>query len=79
MGERADAAAELHREFHGLEDGFDRRAVDALAGKGAVEIDDVQILKALVLEGLRLRGGIVVEDGRLRPCRRASGARTGRP
>ena len=36
------------------------------AGEGAVEIDDVQPFEALRLEGVRLRGGIVVEHGRLR-------------
>ena len=35
--------------------------------------------KPCVLEALRLRRGIVVEDRRLRPCRRASAGRTGRP
>ena len=58
--------------FTALEDGLDRGAVDALAGEGAVEIDDVQILEALVLEALApAPPGIVVEHGRLVPCRRA--------
>ena len=46
-----------------LEDALDRRGVHRLAGEGAVEIDDVQILEALRLEGLRLRGRIAVEHG----------------
>ena len=37
----------------------------ALAGKGAVEIDHMQPLEALVLEGLGLRGRVVIVDGRL--------------
>src|SRR5215217_5954859 len=65
MGERANAAAELDGEFYGLKDLLDCSAVDALAGKGAVEIDDVEIVKTLVLERFCLRRGIVVEDGRL--------------
>ncbi len=40
-----------------VEDRLDRRAVDALAGEGAVEIDDVQPLETLVLEGLGLAAG----------------------
>ncbi len=55
MGERADAAAELDRVLRRLQDCVDGSAVDALAGKGAVEIDDMQPFEALVLEGLRLR------------------------
>ena len=35
------------------------------AREGAVEIDDMQPLEALLLEGPRLRGGVVVVDGRL--------------
>jgi hypothetical protein len=65
MGDGADAAAQLHRVLRRLEDGLDGRAVDALAGKGAVEVDDVQPLEALVLEGLRLCGRIVIVDGGL--------------
>ena len=43
----ADAAAKLDRKIDGGTDGFDRGAVGALAGKGAVEIDTVQIFKTL--------------------------------
>ena len=39
------------------------RRVHRLAGEGAVEIDDVQMLEALRLEGLRLRRRIAVEHG----------------
>jgi hypothetical protein len=53
MGQCADATAQLHREFHSLKDRLDCRAIDALAGKGAVEINDVQIFEPLVLERLR--------------------------
>ena len=51
----ADAAAELRRDGDGFEDGVDRIAVHRLAGEGAVEIDDVQLGEALVLERARLR------------------------
>ncbi len=57
----ADAAAELDRDPHRLENPLDRRRVHRLAGKGAVEIDDVEILEALALEGMRLRRGIAVK------------------
>ena len=79
MRQRADAAAELHRVLRRLEDRLDRRAVDALAREGAVEVDDVQPFETLILEGLRLRRRIGVVDGRASPCRRASGARIRRP
>ena len=49
-----------------FEDALDRRGVHRLAGEGAVEIDDVQILEALRLEGMRLRGRIAVKHGRAR-------------
>ena len=65
MGQGADTTAELDREFHGLEDRLDRRAIDALTGKGAIEIDDVEILEPLILKALGLGGGIIVEHGGL--------------
>ena len=65
-GAVADAAAELHRNFHGAEDALDRRGIHRLAGESAVEIDDVQIFKALPLERLRLRRRIAVEHRRAR-------------
>src|SRR5205814_9739963 len=40
--------------------------VDRPAGKGTVEIDDVQPRETLGREGARLRGRIVVEDSGLR-------------
>ncbi len=40
--------------------------IHRLAGKGAVEIDDMQIFEPLFGEGARLRGGIEVEHGRTR-------------
>ena len=49
-----------------LQDAVDRRRVDRLAGEGAVEIDDVQILEALALEGMRLRRRIAMKHGRAR-------------
>ena len=39
-------------------------AVDGLAFEGAVQVDDVQVREALLLEGARLGGRIVIEDGR---------------
>jgi hypothetical protein len=51
--------------------------VDRLAGKGAVEIDDVQPGEALGLEGARLCGRIVVENSGLRHL--AAFRRTQRP
>ena len=62
----ADAAAELHRNCNRLENAVHRRGVHRLAGKGAVEIDHVQIFEALRLEGARLRGRVVVEGARAR-------------
>ena len=59
----ADAAAELRRDGDGFEDGVDRIAVHRLAGEGAVEVDDVQVVEALVLKRARLRGRVVVEHG----------------
>ena len=62
----AHAAAELHFHLHRCQDAFDRRRVHRLPGEGAVEIDDVQIAKTLLLEPLGLRGRVGVEDGCLR-------------
>ena len=61
----ADAAAELHRDLDALQDRLDGGGVHRLAGEGAVEIDHVQPLEALALEGGGLVGRIVVEHGRL--------------
>ena len=78
MLKRADAAAELDRVLRRLQDRLDGRAVAALAGKGAVEIDDVQPVEALVLESLACAAGSRCRPSRS-PCRRASGARIRRP
>ena len=51
--------------FDRLEDGIDRVVVHRLAREGAVEVDDVQVLETLLLEGARLGGRVVVEDRRL--------------
>ena len=45
----------------GFENALDRGGVHRLAGKGAVEIDDVQILEALRLERTRLLRRIAVK------------------
>ena len=50
-GEVADTAAELHRDRRGFKDALDRRRVDRLARKGAVEVNHVQEREALLLEG----------------------------
>ena len=65
IGQRADAAAELHRVPRRLQDRLDRRAIDRTAGEGAVEIDHMQPFETLVLEGLGLRGRVGVVDRRL--------------
>ena len=65
MVERPDATAQLHREVDRSEDRLDRRAIAALTGKSPIEINDMEIFKALVFERLRLRCGIVIEHGRL--------------
>src|SRR6185437_564054 len=62
--EITNAAAKLRRNFDRLQNGLDRCSVNGLAGKSPVEIDDVQVLEALPLEGERLRRRIVVEHGR---------------
>jgi hypothetical protein len=59
----ADAAAELRRDAHRFEDRLDARRVHRLAGKGPVEIDEVEPATAGLGEASRLRGGIFVEDG----------------
>ena len=60
--QRADAAAELHRVPGRLEDGADRRGIDALALEGAIEIDDVQPFEALHLESFGLGRRIIIVD-----------------
>src|SRR5207244_4015508 len=62
----ANAAAELHRHLDRLEQCFDRRGVNRLAGEGAVEVDDVEVLKTLPLERARLLGRIGIEHRRPR-------------
>ena len=52
----------MHR-FENLRHG---ERIHRLAGKGAVEIDEMQPCEALRLEGTRLRGGIDAEHRRLR-------------
>ena len=48
------------------EDALDRGGVHRLAGKGAVEIDDVEIFESLRGEGARLLGRIAIENRRAR-------------
>ena len=60
----ANTAAELHRHRDRLEHGFHRQRVHRPAGKGAVEVDHVEIFEPLRGERLRLRGRIEVEHGR---------------
>ena len=65
-GAIADAAAELHRDFHRRNDSFHRRGVDRLTSERAVEIDQVQIGEALLRKGARLRRRIAAEHRRAR-------------
>jgi len=58
------AATELHRDADGFQNTIDGRRIDRLAGKGPIEIDDVQIFKALLLKGARLRGRVAMKHGR---------------
>src|SRR5581483_3362064 len=58
----AYAAAKLDRNADRFEDALDGARIHRLAGESAVEIDKVQIFKALLLEQARLLGGIAVED-----------------
>ncbi len=61
----ADATAELHRHFDARENGIHSTRIHRLAGESTVEIDDMQIGKALTLESLGLRRGIFVKYCRL--------------
>src|SRR3546814_10998681 len=58
----ADAAADLHLTREGGDDAFHRRAVDAGAREGAVEVDDVEVRGARIREKSRLRRRIVATD-----------------
>src|SRR3546814_10265982 len=65
----ADAAADLHLTREGGDDAFHRRAVDAGAREGAVEVDDVEVRGARIGEKARLRRRIVAIDGGARHIR----------
>ncbi len=60
----ADAAAELHRQIDGIEDGFEGIDVDGMSGEGAIEVDDMQPAAAGAPEGARLIRRILVEHRR---------------
>ena len=62
----ADAATKLERHLRGGENALDRGGIDRLAGKGAVEIDDMQIFKALRRKGACLRRRIAMKHRRAR-------------
>ena len=62
----ADAATELHRNSHRAEDALDGRGVHRPPGKGAVEVDDMEIVEALRDEGARLLGRITMKSRRAR-------------
>ena len=62
----AHAAAELHRNAHRFEDTINSRGVHWFAGKCAVEVDNMKILKALLFEGARLRSRVSMKNGRAR-------------
>ena len=59
----ADAAAELNRRAHHIEDGRDGVVVDRVALERAVEIDNVQRLEAHGGKAQCLVGGIIIEGG----------------
>ena len=59
----ADAATKLHALSDRFENALDRRDVHRLASKGAVEIDDMQMLEALHLECRRLLRRIAMKHG----------------
>jgi hypothetical protein len=59
----AYAATELYRDPNGRQDRSNRSRIDRPACEGAVEVDQVQVTKALALEGLGLGRGIIVEHG----------------
>ena len=65
-GAVADAAAELHRDLHRGENALDRRGVHRPSGKGAIEIDQMEILKALRRKNARLLGRVAIEHRRPR-------------
>ena len=65
-GHVPDAAAELNRKIDGVENCADRVGIDRLAGKRAVEIDDMEPGEARGSEGPRLRRRVVGEDRRPR-------------
>ena len=50
----------------GFKNAVHRRRIHRLAGEGAVEIDDVQVLEALRFECMRLRGRVAMKHGRAR-------------
>src|SRR6202012_5873009 len=61
--EIANAAAELHRHRNRTKHRLDRLRVHRLAGKGAVEIDNMEIFESLRGKAARLRRGIEGEYG----------------
>ena len=63
--EVADAAAELHRNMDRGKDRLDSGGIHRTPFEGAVEIDHMQPLEALLLEASRLRRGVLIEHGRL--------------
>ena len=65
-GHVPDTAAELHREIDRVENRAHRVGVDRLAGKSAVEVDDVEPSEARRRESPCLRRGVVGEDRRPR-------------
>src|SRR5690606_38461086 len=60
----ANATTELSRDVDAREDALHRSRIRRLPREGTIEIDDMQIAEALLLERARLRAGVVVEDGR---------------
>ena len=61
--EITNSSTKLHRHGDSLQHCLDGQRVDRLAGKGTVEVDDVQVLESLCRKGARLRRRIEIEHG----------------
>ncbi len=62
----ADSAADLYWNPHRSQYALDRRRVHRPAGESAIEIDDVEVGKALRRESARLFGRVPVKNRRAR-------------
>jgi hypothetical protein len=62
----SQSAAELARHIYGMQDGAHTFAINRPSLPGAVEVDDMQVLRALFDPMASHRGGVGAEDGFLR-------------